>query len=407
MPLIKKALENIYKKENNNRILNKDLFEASYKNLAQAVTEGFGVPNKLEINLQSPDIVLLHKLHNSAIYFSARKTTLQVLQLTALLGDEQNGTTRAYPEFKKLSKGIIGNYNDNWLLTEYRTATASARQARQWINFEADSDIYPNLKYLRTSSPTPRPEHLIFVGTIRPINDPWWDSHTPPISWGCDCGVTNTDEPTTKLPDDSEETESIDPVLQNNAGKTGELFNIPAHTYAQKTESIPDALIKQELKTLILPELNIYTPLYENKVTGGLLEVHAGIAESEFKVNVKEGLVLAKNGYKVKLQPERFVEGIKNPDALINGIPADFKAPSSKTAINTCIKAVNKQLCKIAVLNITNVEKQVLADALREALGNQDKNRLVETVIIRYADNSIVEFKRKEFASREFANKLK
>lgn len=408
MPLVKKALENIYQKNNDGKKINKDLFEASYQNLAEAVTKGFGVPDKLSINLEAPDTVLLHKLQKSAIYFSARKTALQVIQLTSLLGDEVNGTTRSFTEFKKLSKGIVGNYNEDWLLTEYKTAVASARMARKWLDFEADADIYPNLKYLRTSSPNPRPEHLLFVGTVRAINDPWWNTHTPPISWNCDCGVTNTDEATTKLPDDSQE-EPIDPVLQNNSGKTGELFNIPAHTYAQKTQNIPDKVIQQELKTFILPELNIYTPVYENTLSGGMLEVHAGISEAEFPVNLKEGLVLARSGHKVKLQPERFVSGIKNPDAIIDGAPADFKAPSSKTAINSAIKSVNKQLCKVAVLAIdSNMDKYTLAEGLREALGNQDKNKLVEKVIIRYtSDNTLVEFKRKEFASREFSNKLK
>jgi hypothetical protein len=51
MPLVKKALENIYKK-NDGKKINKDLFEASFKNLSEAVTQGFGVPDKLSINLK-------------------------------------------------------------------------------------------------------------------------------------------------------------------------------------------------------------------------------------------------------------------------------------------------------------------------------------------------------------------
>jgi hypothetical protein len=108
------------------------------------------------------------------------------------------------------------------------------------------------------AKPTTRTPSI--CGYNQAINDPWWNTHTPPISWNCDCGVTNTDEESTQLPDDTQE-EPIDPVLQNNSGKTGELFNIPAHTYAQKTQNIPDKVIQQELKTFILPELNIYTPV--------------------------------------------------------------------------------------------------------------------------------------------------
>jgi hypothetical protein len=62
------------------------------------------VPDKLSINLEAPDTVLLHKLQKSAIYFSARKTALQVIQLTSILGDEANGTTRSFPEFKSYQR---------------------------------------------------------------------------------------------------------------------------------------------------------------------------------------------------------------------------------------------------------------------------------------------------------------
>lgn len=402
MPLIKEALEKIYLNTNPNTHLNKELFEASYNNFAHALIQGFGIPSYSTV-LPSPDIELLSKLHQSAIYFTARKTVLQVMQLTALLPNEEKATTRSFAEFKKLSKGIIGSYNQEWLLTEYTTATVSARVARQWQGFLADADLYPNIKYLHTSSPNPRAEHEVYVGTVLPINHVWWLTHTPPIDWNCDCGITNTDEESTELP---EEQEPVPLVFQNNPAISGELFNIPAHTYVTKTSLIPDAVIQHELKTRILPELKSYFPLYQNGESGSLA-VHPAIAESEFKVNVKEGLILAKNGYHVQLQPERFTSGLKNPDAIINGIAADFKAPTTKTAINTAIKAVAKQRCEIAVLAVSDIEKTVLADALREALGNQEKNRLVQTVIIRYPDNTIVSFKREEFRNREFATKLK
>lgn len=47
----------------------------------------------------------------------------------------------------------------------------------------------PYLRYVRSSSERPRVEHLAWVGTVLPIDDPWWRTHYPPNGWGCKCGA--------------------------------------------------------------------------------------------------------------------------------------------------------------------------------------------------------------------------
>jgi hypothetical protein len=32
-----------------------------------------------------------------------------------------------------------------------------------------------------------RPQHLVWVGTTLPIDDPWWRTHYPPNGWNCKC----------------------------------------------------------------------------------------------------------------------------------------------------------------------------------------------------------------------------
>ncbi len=41
--------------------------------------------------------------------------------------------------------------------------------------------------YKHYASPNERPEHVAWDGLIIPLDDPWWDSHSPANGWGCRC----------------------------------------------------------------------------------------------------------------------------------------------------------------------------------------------------------------------------
>lgn len=41
--------------------------------------------------------------------------------------------------------------------------------------------------YRHGGSEDPRPEHLAWDGLVLPLNDTWWDTHTPQNGWGCKC----------------------------------------------------------------------------------------------------------------------------------------------------------------------------------------------------------------------------
>jgi hypothetical protein len=402
--LIKEALKQIHE-GNGGLMMNTALFEASFHNLLGAIETGYG-----SVAFDRPDFEFVSKLRESAKYFAARKTILQVIQLTALTIDEENGTSRSFSEFRRLSKGVIGNYNRDWLQTEYSTALMAARSAREWQDFEADADLFPNLEYMRTISAHPREQHLKYVGTIRAINDPFWITHYPPIDWYCSCSVKNTDEGVTDIPDNIDETDPVSPALQNNPGKTAQLFNVMKSSYGEKTTEIPDTDIEKELKTSILPNLNFYIPAYQGK-NGGSLDIHPGVDKSEFVLNTKNGFALAKGGYSIKIEPKRFIVGQSDPDLLINGKRADFKAPTSKTAINTRVKVAQTQQCEYVVFSINREDwnNDTLAGGLREALGNTGKNTYIKKVIIHYNDNDqLIEFNRKELKTNEsILSKLK
>ncbi len=357
-------------------------------------------------------------LNNSAKWFAARKTALQVLQLIALTKDEEKGdrrygTKRPFREFRKLAEGVLTNYNKTWLKTEYDTAIAAARSARDWQNFEAEADLYPNLEYMRTVSATPRQEHLSYVGIIRPINDPFWNTHLPPIAFNCKCSVRNTDAQPNDIPLDIDQTDPVTPALQNNPAKTGMLFNLPATAYAQETEFLPDEVIAKELRTRVLPEMNFYIKAYEFP-NGGTLEIHPAIDEDEWSENVKIGAILAKNGKKVKLQPIGFQEGIKNVDALVENVKTDFKTPVTDNipkAINGLVNTAHNQGASIVVINLSakQFQFQDLHRGLKGSMlsNGEHKNKNIEKIIILLKQGDLIEVSRNEIEANNFIEILK
>lgn len=84
------------------------------------------------------------------------------------------------------------NGSRNWRSNViYETNIRTAYQAARWKQLTDPelTKIYPYLEYGQSSSRNPRESHQLWVGTILPATDPWWDAHYPPNDWGCDCKV--------------------------------------------------------------------------------------------------------------------------------------------------------------------------------------------------------------------------
>lgn len=77
----------------------------------------------------------------------------------------------------------------NRLKTIFWGNMASARAAGQWERAQRTKAALPYLLYVRTTAADPRKEHLGWVGTILPVDDPFWSSHFPPNGWLCKCSV--------------------------------------------------------------------------------------------------------------------------------------------------------------------------------------------------------------------------
>jgi Phage Mu protein F like protein len=397
--LVAEALRNIYEKKYNT-IIDPNLFEATFNTIHSGISQAYVLD---DMNVK--DVQFLFKLTNSAKLFAAQKSALQVTQLTALLINDATGKARTWSEFKKLAKNVVGNYNTTWLKTEYTAAIASARSARQYDTLLKDMDIFPNLEYMHTLSPSPRKDHETYVGTIRPVQDEFWETHLPPLDWHCKCWVTNTDKKARELRDDL--IEPVNLAFQNNPSLTGEIFNISATTYAQQTKHIPITTLQQELKTRILPELKSYVKAYSNS-KGGSLTINAGIAQEKFNRNVSIGLRLAKINETVQLEATTYIEGTTSIDATIDKKKVDFRIIKDAKSI---LKAITYRAERAEVVLLTlkqKISKKELIKQLRAAFIH-DTLPVLESrkeVWILYTQNQLVKITRKEILKKQFSKLL-
>lgn len=227
--LFEQALRNIYKKKGGKvPLVEENLFNISNTAYQKAIDQQF---KSAGVEFGKKNQAFIDEFKSNAAVFAAFKNHRQTVEIAGQLMDE-NGNLRSFHEFKKavLGTSMKADYNKRWLLTEYNTAVRSARSAAKFKKFEAVKHLYPNLEFMPSTAANPREEHKEYYGTILPIDHPWWNGHTPPIDWGCECGIRNTDKPVTKVPADGG---FIDPVFDNNPGKTAEMVNMKEHPYVK------------------------------------------------------------------------------------------------------------------------------------------------------------------------------
>lgn len=217
--VLKKALKNIYGKEFHPMTdIEENLFEATWKTMNNATDKGFGAREA-----DDPDYDFYREIRANNAVFAAFKVHRAQNDMAALLLDE-NGNLRPFEQWLKLVMPIADHQMVDWLRTEYDTAVIRAHQAADWRQFEREKDILPNLKWMPSTSVHPGADHRVFWGTIRPVDDPFWNEHRPGDRWNCKCTLSSTDEEPTPIPDDKGWNKAHN-GLENNTGKDARLFS--------------------------------------------------------------------------------------------------------------------------------------------------------------------------------------
>ena len=124
-------------------------------------------------------------LNENVFVFSGMKTYHELKEASQLLVTEQ-GEIKSFQKFKEDVQAIHNKYNERYLEVEYNYAVHTAQMAVKWNDYEQDGDDY-NLQFRTSGDDRVRADHAALNGTTLPPSDPFWDSYTPPLDWGCRC----------------------------------------------------------------------------------------------------------------------------------------------------------------------------------------------------------------------------
>ena len=234
-------VHNIYERKIGKGKIDEDMWGEYVRIYRDAVSKGYGMSHNTSFDRTSR---MADQIEHNIEVFSAFKThNQQELMAQKMLKD---GKRVGFDEFKAAVEPIARHHNGAWLQTEYATASLRAAQAADWQEFEQNADIFPNLKWMPTTSARPdEAVHGTYSGltgpqVILPIHDPFWDNHRPGDRWNCKCGLEPTDEPSLHQTNKqaAARAEQGKPTgqrgLQANPGKKGEVFDTK-HPYFPKS----------------------------------------------------------------------------------------------------------------------------------------------------------------------------
>lgn len=121
----------------------------------------------------------------------------------------------ADPSFDaKMEKPKYGAWRSKVIYQTNMLTAAAAAQERQ---ARAMPDVFTHAKYVCMMRPGSREEHKHWNGTVLPVNDPWWEKHSPPNGFGCLCEkefiskyeMDRGDEKVTRAPTAANDTRNI------------------------------------------------------------------------------------------------------------------------------------------------------------------------------------------------------
>lgn len=392
-----RALRDIYAKRGGQpAYIEAGLLSEFCHSLDLAVTEGFAPSD--------PDDDFYRALRHSDEVFAAFKTHRFQRDVAARLLDA-DGSLKTFSQWVKDIQPIASHQCRAWFQTEYDTAVIRAHQAADWQQFQRESDVLPNLKWMPSTSLHPGADHRIFWGTIRPIDDPFWKQHRPGDRWNCKCSLSSTDEPPTGVPDSIPASSQPQPGLSGNPGQDRATFS-QDHPYFPSSCAQCDFYkpsLKDRLRFLFhdrvkdcynCPYINgcidkalareihkyskkLWEHSYNSKNADGyVMTEKERIAEAKaskqerkkYKKELNMCMVIADNGHKVE-----YLHGVNRPvgetyDITLDGTPAELKATSSHNNIEKYAKkAYREQGAKAIVFEFDKESSPDIYAALHSA----------------------------------------
>lgn len=313
---INKIIEEVFNEQMDDDHVQRDLFMSNYKSIRSAVQSGYSASGGYDL----VDASMVLQLQNNVAVFSAFKSYRETSEMRVNLYNE-DGSKKTWPQFLKESKSIDEKYRVQWLKAEYELAQKQARSADNWMQFERDKDVYPNLEFIASSSVEINPEHVKYYGRIYPLDHPFWDYGLPPIKYGCKCSVRQTRQASNASSGDLPE-----PIrgVAGNAGKLAMIFT-PDHPYIDQIDRSTKQSIKMQLYELKKSFNNDYFTIKGKK---GKVDISFNADVEDLKGNFDSAKVLA-NRMPGKIKILAHNEGQKNPEYSYNGVIGDKTTANS------------------------------------------------------------------------------
>lgn len=241
-----KGLEAIYKGLNVRDEIEDHIFRETLRLFNEAASKGISESKWPDV----PDEFINQLRTNNAIWSAFRVHRMQNDIASKLI--DEDGQLKKFDRWVEDIKGMTNHYVGPWLRTEYNTAVIRAHQAADWKHFEAEADVFQNVRWMPTTSPDQDPLHRQYweKKLTLPINHPFWEKHRPGDRWNCKCTLQQTDDPV-----NDEVIRDFYPVpqqagLDNNPADDGKIFS-DSHPYIAKAYAGANKAVSNAVGTVV------------------------------------------------------------------------------------------------------------------------------------------------------------
>lgn len=270
----------------------------------------------------TPEFERLARMRANALYFAASKQMRIIDDLQII---KQSGG-----DFQSFAESYYYTQNRTWLEAEREMILANAQMAKRWHYMQDMSEDLPNLTYDTVGDANVRPAHQILQGITKPMNDPFWKTHYPPIGYRCRCDVQQNDNPVTpakKMPD-QKNMGFINKAFAFNSGIKNRVVG-EAHPYlktAFKPEVKNNMMVNAAASEELIPFQKIMISCFQDFLTAA--KKVDGVKDS-FSDNLETSQWLLKHNYKSYVLGSHKTSGITWADHNIEGVLFETKKPEA------------------------------------------------------------------------------
>lgn len=327
------------------------------------------------------------------------------------------GRLKSYDQFRRDVAPLTGKYCDRWLNIEFNTAVIRAHRAADRKHFEAEKDVYPNLRWMPTTSATPDPVHASFWSQklTLPVDDPFWGHHHPGERWGCKCTCEQTDEPVNDLGGTvADYRDTASKGLHGNPAETGQLFSDDHPYYPKNCSGCPfNKGLKNKFGILLNRAKDCAAcqacakaiqdaraqnggpnEYYTEPKYGERMKICKGADQKELEENKRAlgALLDSFPGMDAVIRKHVLEYGVKNPEFVINGLLADRKGIQSEKGIAAAFNKAIKQGCKAVVIDLDAYMKTFNVNRLSTHIQwrrSDFESKTIELCYVVYRGNAI------------------